>query len=82
MAYRQKYYYPNMAQLVKKWDLSCEQRIKELWNENTLTVRAFQNPHEHITGPHDATQIDLVAELLASGGYENVVTATDVFSRW
>ena len=27
-------------------------------------------------------QIDLVPELLPSGGYENIVTALDVFSRY
>ena len=40
-----------------------------------------KNPNEHITAPEDAMQIDLVPELPPSGGYENIVTAKDVFSR-
>ena len=28
-AYREKYYYPNMAQLIPEWVLSCEQGLKE-----------------------------------------------------
>ena len=42
----------------------------------------LQNPNEHITAPEDAMQIDLVPELPPSGGYTNVVTAMDVFSRY
>ena len=29
IAYREKYYYPNMAQLIKEWVLSCEQCLRE-----------------------------------------------------
>ena len=41
----------------------------------------LQNPNEHFTAPEDAMQIDLVPELPPSG-YENIVTAMDVFSRY
>ena len=41
----------------------------------------MQNPNVQITAPEDAMQIDLVPELLPSGGYENIVTAMDVFFR-
>ena len=50
-----------------------------------LTVASpapLQNPNEHITAPEDAMQIDLVPELPASGGYENIVTAMEVFSLY
>ena len=47
-----------------------------------LTRPALQTPSEHITAPEDAMQIDLVPELLPSGGYENIVTAKDVFSTY
>ena len=33
-------------------------------------------------GPEDAMQIGLVPELHPSGGYENIVTAMDKFSRY
>ena len=33
-------------------------------------------------GPEDAMQIDLLPNLPPSGGYENIITAMDVFSRY
>ena len=33
-------------------------------------------------GPEDALQIDLLPNLPPSGGYENIITALDVFSRY
>ena len=42
----------------------------------------MRNPNEHITAPENAMQIDLVPELGPSGGYENLVKAMDVFSRF
>ena len=46
------------------------------------TQPALQNPNELITVPEDAMQTDLFPELPPSVGYENIVTAMDVFSRY
>ena len=62
--------------------MSCEQCIRESQLDDRLTRPTFQNPSEHYTVPEDAMQIDLVPELPPSGGYENNVTAMDVFSRY
>ena len=62
--------------------MSCEQCIRESHFDRSLTHLPLQNPNEHITAPEDAMQIDLVPELPPSGGYENIVTAMDVFSRY
>ena len=64
--------------------MSCEQCIGESRIDRSLTRPRppLQNPNEHITAPEDAMQIDLVPELPPSGGYENIVTAMDVFSRY
>ena len=62
--------------------MSCEQRIRESRIDRGLTHFPLQNPNQHITAPEDAMQIDLVPELLPSGGYENIVRAMDVFSRF
>ena len=70
-----------MAKLIKQWVMSCEQCISESRVDDRLTRPPLQNPNEHITAPEDAMQIDLVPELPPSGGYENIVTAMDVFSR-
>ena len=61
--------------------MSCEQSFRESLIDRSLTRPSLQNPNEHITAPEDAIQSDLVPELSPSGGYENIVTAMDVFSR-
>ena len=71
-----------MAQLIREWVMSCEQCIRESRIDRSFTRLPLQNPNEHITAPEDAMQIDLVPELPTSGGYENIVTAMDVFSRY
>ena len=71
-----------MAQLIREWVMSCEQCIRESRIDRGLTRPPLQNPNEHITAPEDAIQFDLVPELPPSGGYENIVTAMDVFSRY
>ena len=82
IACREKYYFPKMAQLIREWVISCEQCIRESRVDPSLTRPPLQNPNEHITAPEDAIQIDLVPELPPSGGYENIVTAMDVFYRY
>ena len=82
IAYRQKYYYPRMAQLIREWAMSCNKCIRELKINPQLTRPPLQNPNEHINAPEDAMQIGLVPGLTPSGGYENIVTAIDVFSRY
>ena len=62
--------------------MSCEQCIKESRIHRSLTRPPLQNPNEHITAPEDALQIELVPELPPSGGYEDIVTAMHVFSRY
>ena len=62
--------------------MSCQQGIRESRVDDRLTRPALQNPNEHITAPEDAMQRDLVPELPPSVGYENIVTAMDVFSRY
>ena len=62
--------------------MSREEGIRESRIDRSLTRPPLQNPNGHITAPEDAMQIDLVPELPPSGGYENIVTAMDVFSRY
>ena len=81
-AYRQNYYYPNMAKLIGQWVMSCDQCIGESRVNDRLTRPALQNPNEHIAAPEDAMQIDFVPELPRSDGYEDIITAMDMFSRY
>ena len=82
ISYREKYCYPNMAKLIREWVMSYEQCLGESRNLPQLIRAPLQNPNEYITAPEDAMQIDLVPGLPPSGGYENIVTAMDVFSRY
>ena len=82
IAYGEKYYYPNMAQLIREWVLSCEQCLRESLINLRLNRLPLQKPNENITAPEDAMQIDLVTVLPPSGGYKNIVTAMDVFSGY
>ena len=61
--------------------MSCKQCIIQSRIDRSLTHPPLQNPNEYITSPEDAMQIDLVPILPPSGGYENIVTAMDVYSR-
>ena len=70
-----------MAQLNRECVMSCEQCIKESRIDRSLNRSPPQNPNGHIIAPKDAMQIDLVPELQPSDGYENIMTAMDVFSR-
>ena len=69
-----------MAQLIKEWVMSCEQCIRESRIDRSITRPPLKNPKEHNNTPEDAMQIDSVPGLPPSGGYENIVTAMDVFS--
>ena len=82
IAYREKNYSPKMAQLISEWVKSSEQCIRESRIDRSLASPPLQNPSEYITPPEDAMQFDLVPELPPSGGYENILTAKDVFSRY
>ena len=75
-------FFPKMAQLIREWIMSCEQCIRQSRIDRSLNCPSLQNRNEHITAPGDAMQIVLVPELQPSGGYENIVTAMDVFSRY
>ena len=61
--------------------MSCHECIRESWIDCRSTRPPVQNPIEHITAP-DAMQVDFVPELPPSGGYENIVKAMEVFSRY
>ena len=71
-----------MAQLIRAWVMSCEQCLKQSRINPQFFCPHLQNPNEYITAPEDAMKMDLVPGLPPSGGYENIVTAMDVFSSY
>ena len=79
---RQKYYYPGVAKIVKKWVQGCEICIRDKRIANASITPELLILPEWDLGPEDALQIDLLPNLPPSGGYENIITALDVFSRY
>ena len=71
-----------MAQFIQEGVTSCEKCMRESRIDHSLTRPPLQNPNHHINAADDAMQLDLVLEVIPSGGYENIVTAMDVFSRY
>ena len=82
MAYREKYYYPKMAQRIREWVMSCEKCIRELRINPQLTLPPYKTRMSTLLHPKMQCKLDLVPGLPPSGGYENIVTAMDVFSRY
>ena len=78
----QKYYYPGIAKIVKKWVQGCEICIKDERIPNASITPELLSLPEWDLGPEDAMQIDLLPNLPPSGGYENIITAMDLFSRY
>ena len=60
----------------------CEQCARDKRVPNATITPELLNLPEWDLGPEDAMQIDLLPNLPPSGGYENVLTAFDVFSRY
>ena len=54
IAYREKYYFPKMPQVIREWVMSCEQSNRKSRIDVSLTRPPLQNSNEHITAPEDA----------------------------
>ena len=79
---RQKLYFPSIATYVRNWVRDCEICIQDKRINNTRITPELIHIPEWDLGLEDLMQIDLLPELPPSGGYENIITAIDVFSRY
>ena len=79
---RQKYYYPCMAKYIKKWVSNCQVCIQTKRIINNLLRTELLNCPEWDLGPEDILQMDILPNLPPSGGYDHIITAIDVFSRY
>ena len=79
---RQMYYFPSFATYVRNWVRDCEICIQDKRINITRIIPELIHIPEWDLGPEDLMQIDLLPELPPSGGYENIITAIDVFSRY
>ena len=78
----QKHCYPGIAKTFKKWVQVCEICIKDKRIPNSSITTELLNLPERDLSTEDAMQIDLLPNLPPSGGYENIIIAIDVFSRY
>ena len=79
---RQKYYFPSIATYVRNWVRKCEICVQDKRINNTRITPELIHIPKWDLGPEDLMQIDLLPEWPPSGGYENIMTAIDVFSRY
>ena len=79
---RQKYYFPSIATYVRNWVRDCEICIQHKRINNTRITPELIHIPEWDHGREDLMQIDFLPELPPSGGYENIITAIDVISRY
>ena len=71
-----------MAEHGKKWVEGFEQCARDKRVPNATITPELLNLPEWYLGPEDTMQIDLLSNISPGGGYENVLTAIDVFSRY
>ena len=71
-----------MAHLTTEWVMTCEWCIRESGINRSFTRFPLQSPNEQFTAQEYAMKIISVPELPQSGGFENIVTAVEVFSRY
>ena len=79
---RRKYFYPGIAKHVKKWVEGCEICAKDKRVPNNVITPELLNLPKWDLRPEDAMQIDLLPNLPTCGGYQTIMTAIDVFSRY
>ena len=79
---RQKYYYPCIAKYIRTWVTKCQMCIQNKRINNDLLKTELLNCPEWDLGAEDILQMDILQNLPPSGGYDNFITAIDVFSRY
>ena len=79
---RQKYYFLSIANHVRKWVKKCKTWVKDKRIDNSQVTPELISRPEWDLGPEDVMQKDLLPELSTSVGYENIITAFDIFSRY
>ena len=78
----QKYYYPCIAKYIRTWVTKCQMCIQNKRINNDLLKTELLNCPEWDLGPEDILQMDILPNFPPSGGYDIIITAIDVFSRY
>ena len=73
---------PGLAKRIRQWVMQSEDCIKYKRINNSQIRSKLINATEHVLGPEDILEIDILPNLPNSAGYQNIVTMIDVFSRY
>ena len=76
---RKKNYFLSIANHVRKKVRECQTCVPDTRRDNSRITPKLINILEWGLGPEEVKPIDIQAELPPSGGYQNNITALDVF---
>ena len=79
---REKYYYPGMAARIAHHISRCTQCLQTKRTDKRSITPPMIDTSKMALGPEDALQMDIVPFDEPSGGYNAIITAMDVFSRY
>ena len=79
---REKYYIPGLAARITNHISHCRECTQTKRTPNSNITPALIDMSKVAMGPEDALQMDIVPFDDPSGGYNAVITAMDVFSRY
>ena len=80
--FREKFYYPGFTESLIKYVTNCQTCCQAKPIRNDFLKPPLQEVMTTVGAPGDMLQIDLVGKLNPSGGYNHILTAIDVFSRY
>ena len=79
---REKYYFPGLAAKIANHISQCMECTQTKRTLNNTITQPLIDMSKIAMGPRDALQMDIVPFDDPSGGYNAVITAMDVFSRY
>ena len=79
---REKYYFPVLAARIANHISHCRESAQTKRTPNSSITPPLIDLSKVAMGPEDAVQMDIVPFDDPSGGYNAVITAMDVFSRF
>ena len=74
--------YPCLANYKKNWVQNWQMCIQNKRIKNDILKTELLNCSKWGLGPEDVLQMDILPNLPPSGGFDSIITAIDVFSRY
>ena len=79
---RQKYYFPSLEKHIKNWVQNCQMYFQIKRYKFVFLKTELLNCPEWDLRPEDVLQMDILPNLSPRGGFDNIITAIDVFSKY